>query len=54
MASVKWNGRWVESTTLPIEVKIDLGLADEVKKELADIPTEQKKSHAKKRKDEDD
>ena len=54
MASIKWNGRWVESTSLPIEIKIEYGLKEEVKKELEEIPAEVKKSPAKKRKDEDD
>lgn len=54
MASVKWNGRWVESSSLPLEVKIELGLNDEVKKELEQVPIEQKKSLAKKRKKDDD
>ena len=54
MASIKWNGRWVESTSLPLEIKIEYGLNEEVKKELESIPTEVKKSPVKKRNYEDD
>ena len=50
MASVKWNGRWMESSSLPIEAKIELGLKEEVKKELSKVSEEQKKSPVKKRK----
>ena len=34
MASVKYKGRWYESTSLPIEIKIELGLDKEVLDEL--------------------
>ena len=54
MASIKWNGRWVESTSLPLEIKIEYGLKEEVKKELEEIPAEVKKSPVKKRNYEDD
>lgn len=50
MASIKWEGRWVESTSLPIEVKIELGLDDEVKQELSEIPVDIKKKPCKKNK----
>ena len=50
MSSVKWEGRWVESSSLSLEAKIELGLNDEVIQELAKVNEQQKKSPAKKRK----
>ena len=37
MASVKYKGRWYESTSLPIEIKIELGLDKEVLEDLDNI-----------------
>lgn len=53
MASVKYNGRWYESSSLPLEIQIELGLKGNVKKELEKVPIEQKKSRAKRQKEED-
>ena len=38
MKSVKIKGRWYTVDTLTLEEKIALGLNDEVKKELKEIP----------------
>jgi len=54
MASIKWNGKWVESTSLPLEIKIEYGLKEEVRKELESIPTVVKKNPVKKRRNDDD
>lgn len=53
MASVKYNGKWYESTSLPLEIQIELGLKEDVKRKLAEVPVAQKKNPVKKRKDED-
>jgi len=54
MASVKYKGVWYESHSLPMEVKIELGLTKEVLKELEEIQPEVKKSPVKKRKEDND
>lgn len=50
MASVKYKGRWYESTSLPLEVQIELGLKEEVKEEIDKVPKEVKKKPCKKAK----
>ena len=37
MASIKYKGVWYESTSLPLEIKIELGLSDEVIIDLDEI-----------------
>jgi hypothetical protein len=50
MASVKYKGVWYESTSLPLEVKIELGLDKEVVDDLKKVQPSVKKAPCKKKK----
>lgn len=50
MASVKYKGRWYESTSLPLELKVKLGLDKEVLADLSDVQPGTKKAPCKKAK----
>ena len=54
MASIKYKGKWYDSSSLPLEIKIELGLNSEVLKELEAIQPDEKKSPVKKAKKDDD
>jgi len=53
MASVKYKGKWMELSSLPLEALIELGLSKDVKIELKKVPKEVKKSPVKEEKEND-